>query len=622
MRSKSDFDTLLERAIAVLLLGAVAWSVLWFGGVEDKEFSFAVGSLGIASALWVVRLWVDDSSRFLLPPVTWIVPIFLGYAFWRCSTAEVQYMARMELFLICTCVLAFVTALHTLHRQETGSWFVHGIVLIGTLVSVYALVQCLRQSNSVLGLERPVMYLKRYGGTFVNPNHLAGFLLVAMPLALANGFLSRGSTIVKILHGYAALVMLAAIAFTMSRGGWIGTLVSLGVFSIWLIRRPQFRIPVAIFAILLVAAVTLFISYSSKARARLDDVTAPAKFDSGLSRLWLWRPVWRMWEDNWLLGVGPGQFDSRFPAYRTAENPLNPQHVHNEFLEVLVEYGAVGGMLVGLGGILFIYGLWRTSKHVERGASDLAVKASNRTAFFAGAVTAVTGFSVHCLFEFNLHIPANAVLVALLLGMLVSNLRFATERYWLTSNLFTRLVATALVLGAGYWMLPVAIARARESRHLVRATAMLASDEAFFDELRAADTANPGNPLTTMWYGEEKRRVSWLGAMGWEIQATEAIEWLEKTSRLNPYNARAHMRLALCHQWLGAMDRAKVEIEKAAVLGPNDIEIANALAWNRLSRKDYAGAREAVVLSLRINPWNNWEARSYEAKLKTLPDGQ
>ncbi len=621
MRSQSGFDALLERSIALILWMAVAWSLLWFGGVRNSEFWIGSAAIGVSLVLWVVRIWASSTNRFLLPPVVWVIPVFVGYAVWRHSTADVPYVSRMELFLLLTCVTAFFAALHNLHRQETGGWFVHGLVTLGTLVAGYALVQCVQESNKVLWAERPFMYLKRYGGTFVNPNHLAGFLLLIMPLALANAFLSRGGAIVKVLHGYGALMMLGGIAVSMSRGGWIGTLVALAVFSLWLWRRPQYRLPVIALSVIVAIGAGIFATRSAKARARLEAVQAAGNPDSGLSRVWIWKPAFAMWSDHKLVGVGPAHFDVRFPAYRNRPNQIDPQHVHNEYLELMVDYGAVGAAIASLGLALFGYGLVRTSKHVERGASDLGVKSSNRTAFFAGSVTALAGFGTHCFFDFNLHVPVVAVTASILAGMVVSNTRFATERFWFTPNLLTRLAASALAAALVVWLLPVSYLAGAESRHLVRALERPSVDDVFFGELRAAAEIVPDNPVTAYWYGEEKRRISWQGLEGWQAQAREAVDWLERSAVLNRFNARTRMSLALCHHWLGDLTKATAEIERAAELGPNDVKVLNTLAWNRLSGGQHEKAMEAVRLSLELNPWDNWEARGYEARLKSLPAG-
>ena len=43
----------------------------------------------------------------------------------------------------------------------------------------------------------------------------------------------------------------------------------------------------------------------------------------------------------------------------------------------------------------------------------------------------------------------------------------------------------------------------------------------------------------------------------------------------------------------------------------------NALTWNLIVRGDSDRARLLVEQSLVLNPWDNWEARSYAQRLKT-----
>ena len=616
MRSGSAFDKLLERLVGGLLLFSVAWLTFWFAGVNPREAGVAYAAIGAAAALWLVRTWIEPSNRFLLPPVTWAVVAFFLYAAWRCHGAPVPYWALQEVFLIAVCGLAFFISLHNLHRQETTGWVVNGLLVAGLMVAAYAVLQCVQNSQKVLWATQPAVYYKRFGGTFVNPNHLAAFLTLLVPLALSQALLGRGGAVPRIVAGYAALMMLGGIAVTMSRGGWLGAGTAVATFSLWLLRRPQYRIPMAaLVAVLCLGAVT-FLVQSEKARARIDALTESGKKDSGLFRAWIWKPALRMWSDHRLLGVGPGQFDTRFPAYRTPTTPLSPQHVHNEPLEVLVEYGAVGAGIVGLGLAAFGYGLYRTSRHVERGSSDLGLKQSNRTAFFAGGVAGLAGLGVHCFFDFNLHIPAVAVAASVLAGILVSNTRFATERFWIRASLPLRLAATGALGGMLFWMVPLGWTAAREDRHLQRAQARPLVDDGFFEELGKAAALAPGNPSTARWYGEEKRRLSWQGLPGWEAQAKEALRWFEQASRLDPFNARTRVSMGLCHQWLDDLKSASEDFEAALKLGPNDVPVLNAMAWHLMVRGDLPRARSMVEQSLAINPWDNWEARSYAERLK------
>ena len=64
-------------------------------------------------------------------------------------------------------------------------------------------------------------------GTFISPNNLAGFLEMLLPLALAYVLVGRMKPVVRILLGYAVLVMLAGMVVTFSRGGWVAVAVAL-----------------------------------------------------------------------------------------------------------------------------------------------------------------------------------------------------------------------------------------------------------------------------------------------------------------------------------------------------------------------------------------------------------
>ena len=86
---------------------------------------------------------------------------------------------------------------------------------------------------------------------------------------------------------------------------------------------------------------------------------------------------------------------------------------------------------------------------------------------------------------------------------------------------------------------------------------------------------------------------------------------------MDPYNARTHVAIGLCHQWLGDLKSASESFEAALRLGPNDVQVLNALSWNLIVRGDLNRARLLVEQSLALNPWDNWEARSYAQRLKS-----
>lgn len=76
-----------------------------------------------------------------------------------------------------------------------------------------------------------------------------------------------------------------------------------------------------------------------------------------------WRAAWQLWRDYPLLGVGPGGFFWRYPAYTLENAALDPnlRHPHNLWLEFAASWG-----LVGLGWLGALLGaLWRQLRQLD-----------------------------------------------------------------------------------------------------------------------------------------------------------------------------------------------------------------------------------------------------------------
>jgi hypothetical protein len=103
-------------------------------------------------------------------------------------------------------------------------------------------------------------------------------------------------------------------------------------------------------------------------------------------------------------------------------------------LNLLADWGAMGGIIVLTGVVTFGAGLRKTWKYVRPTENDFGRGMSNRFAFFLGASAGLFALTVHSVVDFNLHIPANAILGVTLLALLSSNLRFATVTGWVRAG--------------------------------------------------------------------------------------------------------------------------------------------------------------------------------------------
>src|SRR5437588_755837 len=223
---REALDQWCERGILVLVLAILVSMPLAFGGrpqpasglrvadfLAGAPFLIAEWLTLAVGALWLCRLWLNPGQRWLWPPVCWAVLAFTLYAIGRYLTADIEYVARQELLRILVYALLFFAILNNLHRQELVHAIVLTLICLAMVISFYAIFQFLTGSDRVWHLRTP--YPRRGTGTYISPNHLGGFLEMILPLGLAYTLASRTKPVVKVLLGYASLVILAGIGITL-----------------------------------------------------------------------------------------------------------------------------------------------------------------------------------------------------------------------------------------------------------------------------------------------------------------------------------------------------------------------------------------------------------------------
>ncbi len=609
MWSRTETDTFLQRTVLVLVLLLIWVAAIFFGGQRPSEFVVLVG-LGITAAgVWLARLSLGERPKLFLHPVLGAMATFIAYAFWRTGTVAVPYLALAELLQLVLYAVVFLVVLHNLSDREESVWVMHALVALGACLSVYALVQGLNHSDSVLWLKQPTNYLKRAGATLVNPNHFAGLLVALLPLALGQAFISRQPGWIRVAHGYGATLMLVGLGVSMSRGGWVAGALVCFTFLVWVMaRRPQLRLAAVGSLGIIVTAAVCFVYYNPKARARIEGVNIAGNVESGL-RNYIWEPAWQEFLAFKTFGVGPAQFRVHFPQFRTPAMQGDPGWCHNEYLNLLCDYGLVGAGIVAVGLVIFGAGLLWSRKYAERRGSELGTRGSDRTALFVGTTFGLFGLALHSVGDFILHTPAVALVAVTLAALSASSVRHASERFRVNAPVLARALVAIALVGASIWMWPLALRRAREAVPLQRAAGEISLSPTLFADLNAAARIEPTNPRTAYELGENYRRLSFEGGPDWKTQCEAAIQWLERAQQLNPQDPFVHLKLGLAWHWLGEAEKSRRSFERAVDLGPNQVEIANTYAWNLLQQGRPRKARAILEQSLTWDPWGNWYAR-------------
>lgn len=595
--NREVIDHWCERGILGLVLATLVFGPLAMGAVRIQEFLVLQAlALGIL-VLWLVRLWVGTRPQFLWPPICWGVLAFVAYAVGRYLTCEVEYVGRQELLRVLVYAVIFFAILNNLHSQEFTQVINYTLIFLGMAISFYAIYQFLTGSGKVWHFDLPNR--GRGSGTYISPNHLAGFLEMLVPVALSYTIAGRSKPLTKIFLCYAALVLLAGVAVTVSRGSWVACGVALLMLGLVLVAHRSFRLPAAALLGFLLLCGVVAGTRMPAITSRVSKGIVAGRVDLD-TRYEMWHAAMQMWQDHPWFGGGPGHYELRFRAYRPPAFQLNPERAHNDYANLLADWGAVGAALVLTVLGLLTHGIAKTWNNVRRGDSEFSSNLSNKFAFVLGGSLGLVALVVHSAVDFNLQIPANALLAISLMAMLSGHWRFATERFWFSVKLAGRILATVVFGGAISYLGWQEVRLGTETIWLRRASGLEATSLAQATALEHAYAAEPCNYDTAYRIGEAYRLESFEGRGGYQNLATQAISWYQRGVTNNPLYGYNFMRWGMTLDFLGQHAEAEPLFLRADALDPNGYYTAAHVGKHYFDTGQYAAARPWLERSLQL----------------------
>ncbi|MFM1769036.1 MAG: hypothetical protein RJA22_1565 [Verrucomicrobiota bacterium] len=613
---REQLDTGCERAILALVMAVVVFAAAATGAARPQDFVVVQWLTVALLGVWVARFFINPKHRLLWPPVCWPVLAFVGYAVGRYLTADVEFLARQEMIRILVYAVLFFAVVNNLHKQEPSQIMGLTLVFLAAAIAGYALFQFLTGSDYVWNIPKPEGMRKRGSGTFYSPNHAACFLAMVLPLALSFTLTGRFTPVMRVVLGYAAIVIFAGLTVTFSRGGWVAAAVSLVALFFWMVRQRDFWKQSVLVLLLMGAVFGVALTRARSSPDRFERFTLARQFED--VRFRLWEPARQMWRDHFWFGVGPNHFDTRFRAYRPADVELQgrPERVHNDYLNTLVDWGVVGGALVLACWGAFFFQVFHGWKHVQRSQNDLGSRHSNRTSFVLGGSLGLLALLVHSFTDFNLHIPAVALLAVALMALVTGYYRFASERYWHTLRLPLRcVVLPVLAAGLAYlgwqsWRRTVEcvrLDRVQEVHRAIQRESASATPERLGElgrqqlaALEAAAAAEPANFETAYELGEALRLQSFAGLPGYEALAERALTWFQKASDLNPYHPHPYLGRGMSLQWLQRGAEAAPAFAQANRLDPNGYFTLARLGWYEFQQERYEAAVALLNKSMSL----------------------
>jgi O-antigen ligase len=460
-----------ERAILSITLFLIVFAPLAYGAVEPWARIVVLLSIGLMVSAWLWKFLSLGRPRLSFPPffspaILFLVLVTLQLlplprplrdflspprqppvtaptagAHWGRLTANPGQTAIGALSL--AACLAFCFVLLNAFRHKRWIKVTLAILLtLGIFEALYGLVEYGSGHQHIFWYQK-IYYLEEVTGTYINHNHFAGLIGPLLLLAIGAFVVRFARFVVDRSYAFAEDgrstwkkataaarqlrhlpigstfllggigLMVVALVLSQSRGGLISCTIAFGlqVGLLWNIRNRPTEILQALGVLgLLAMLLTAVLAPRILARFSYAQRDAPERFE-------LWQDSAKIVRDYPLLGTGLGTYREVLPNYRPQKDffvvsgipqPAAINYAHNDYLQLLAECGFVGFGLMA-------WALVATLRHLF---SMFANHADWEVATIGSSLLAgIVAFLLHSLVDFNMHIPANALMFCLLVSV-------------------------------------------------------------------------------------------------------------------------------------------------------------------------------------------------------------
>jgi O-antigen ligase len=432
--------------MAVVCAAIGGWALVasrgWRRG-EVQAIAWPLGAVGAAIALQATPLPRDVFVAVAPAADRFLQTYSVGYAFapsaWHATSIDPQ-ATLVALGLFCSFALLLAGLVATLHRQRL-SLLSKGLAALGVILAAIGVVQ-----RAAVG-DQPLVYgvfqstpLSAPFGPFLNRNHYAGWMAMAIPVVLGYACAvmeqsrqPRTTSPVDWLRwsvtpdasrfmtmAFALLAMSASLIVTGSRSGVVSLAAAIVAFGTMMGRRAGAgaarRLAAAALVVLFLGAVVW------AGPATIVDRFSAAGADLP-GRVTAWRDAVRIAADFPIFGSGLGTFGPAMIVYQSGSRISMYAQAHNDYLQLAAEGGAI--VVVPALALAFIFirqgrDRWREARLMpaDDSRSGRPLNSAPLVRWIRiGAVAGLVAIAVQSTMEYSLQRPGNTLLCVLLIGL-------------------------------------------------------------------------------------------------------------------------------------------------------------------------------------------------------------
>jgi O-antigen ligase len=386
-----------------------AFSVLAFGAVEVWSQSLVEIGAAVLLLAWAFITFRKASADIEWNPLNWLLLALLAVGVLQLvfHATSYAYFTRAELLRLSAYLVIFFLAAQAFRTRRDLMQLAWFLMSFAFLVSLFGIIQHFTSEGKIYWYRELPLGGDLFG-PYVNRNHFAGFVELTVPVGLSLMVFRGLRREVFALAALLTIIPVSALVLAGSRGGIVSFAFQMGVLALLVRSRRSREGPrMAAVGIVALAAVALIVWIGAgKAIERFSNLP---QTDTSLDRRFtMARAASQILRNHPILGSGLGTLVVVYPRYESVYDGKVVEHVHDDYMELLAETGLFGG-ICGLSFLALLYRQARKNFEAAQGHFSRGIHAAG--------IVAVAGLLFHSFVDFNLHIPANALLFLLQVQM-------------------------------------------------------------------------------------------------------------------------------------------------------------------------------------------------------------
>ncbi|MBW1975523.1 MAG: O-antigen ligase family protein [Deltaproteobacteria bacterium] len=412
-----DISKATNRIIEISLIALLVFTPLARGTVQVWAVSVAHFITLVMLTAFFLRIIYDGQFRWVRTPLDFpLIGLFVLAVISSFFSIE-RYASFHALMKLANYIVLYFIIVHTIRQRDQVRRVAYTIMGVGGFLAIFGMIKYLGEVCPPWW-DYGILH-KGFAATYGNHNHLAGYMEMAIPITIGLLIAARKGW-AKALCGFALFSLCIALTLTLSRGGWISGILALGfMLIVYFLKTKKKYKGLTATAVAVATVVVLTVLASTPVIERLETLIHGQDVLHWQHRKAVVQATIDLIGDYPILGTGPGTFATAFTPYRPAGINLRFVHAHNDYLHFISETGILtAGLILWLMVSVFWFGIRKIRTTRSRLVLGITL----------GSLSGIMAILFHSVADFNLHIMANAILLTVLAGLMMVQVKHGEHK--------------------------------------------------------------------------------------------------------------------------------------------------------------------------------------------------